>query len=166
MKRTLFFLACPLLFSSLLQAQIVLTPTVLAASGGYGEGSDISLSWTLGELAVTTLEGDNMLLTQGFQQTFHIGVGVPEKEIKWEISVYPNPVTDQLQIRFNIQRTGDYLLEIQDVTGRVLTLRQQDRVNPGDIIRMNTSNLASGIYFLRVMTPDGEQVRVTSLHKQ
>lgn len=41
---------------------------VVASSGDYYEGTNISLSWTLGEIATETyITGDN-ILTQGFQQ--------------------------------------------------------------------------------------------------
>lgn len=41
---------------------------VVGSSGDYFEGDDISLSWTLGEIATETfISGDN-ILTQGFQQ--------------------------------------------------------------------------------------------------
>lgn len=41
---------------------------VVASSGDYFEGADISLSWTLGEIASETYISGNNILTQGFQQ--------------------------------------------------------------------------------------------------
>jgi hypothetical protein len=41
---------------------------VVASSGDYFEGADISLSWTLGETATKTYSSDDNILTQGFQQ--------------------------------------------------------------------------------------------------
>jgi hypothetical protein len=45
-----------------------LSPTVLATSGGYSTGGGYSLSYTVGETIVTTLQAGSHLLTQGFQQ--------------------------------------------------------------------------------------------------
>lgn len=42
---------------------------VVASSGDYFEGVDISLSWTLGEIATETYDNGSNILTQGFQQT-------------------------------------------------------------------------------------------------
>ena len=42
---------------------------VVASSGDYFEGTDISLSWTLGEIATETYDNGSNILTQGFQQT-------------------------------------------------------------------------------------------------
>jgi len=92
-------------------------------------------------------------------------VGIAENEVNWGISVYPNPVGDELRIRFDLEAPGDYLLEIQDVTGRLISQELRRRVNPGDIILFNTSTYPDGIYFLKVLTPDRQQVQVTSLRK-
>jgi len=44
---------------------------VIATSGGYYEGNNISLSWTLGEPVVETFTSGNIVLTQGFQQPYN-----------------------------------------------------------------------------------------------
>jgi len=44
---------------------------VIASAGGYYEGENISLSWTLGEPVIETFEGNDIILTQGFQQPYN-----------------------------------------------------------------------------------------------
>lgn len=44
---------------------------VVATAGDYFEGENISLSWTLGETVIETLAGDDIILTQGFQQPYN-----------------------------------------------------------------------------------------------
>jgi len=51
-----------------------LSPVVVASSGSYYEGTNASLSWTLGEIATETYSSGDVNLTQGFQQP--IGVAV------------------------------------------------------------------------------------------
>jgi hypothetical protein len=166
MKKSVSLCLLIFLAATLLPAQdFRLTPTVISSGGGYFEGDNISLSWTLGELAVSTLSSANLVLTQGFQQPFDIDVGIRDREVNWGISVYPNPVGDRLSIRFDTRDPGDFLLEVQDVTGRLVSLELQRNVNPGDIIELNTSTFATGIYFLKVLTPDRQQIQVTSLRK-
>jgi hypothetical protein len=43
---------------------------VIASAGGYYEGDNISLSWTLGEPVTETFSGGGVILTQGFQQPY------------------------------------------------------------------------------------------------
>lgn len=44
---------------------------VIAPAGGYYEGGNISISWTLGEPVIETFEGADIILTQGFQQPYN-----------------------------------------------------------------------------------------------
>lgn len=150
---------------TLLLAQIEIAPSVMASSGAYGQNENFSISWTLGEIAISTLHGENMILTQGFQQALDFGVGIQKNEIDWTISVYPNPVHNELNIRFDLRESKDFLLEIQDVTGRILMLEPHENVNPGDLVIINTSDFVSGVYFLRILTTDFRQVKVASLRK-
>jgi hypothetical protein len=166
MKKPISLLFLVILTAGSLQSQkIQLAPSVVSAGGGYFEGNDISISWTLGELAVSTLTGTGLVLTQGFQQPFDIDVGIEENQVNWGISAYPNPVGNELRIRFDIETTGDFFIEVQDVTGRLISQEQHKQVNPGDIILLNTSSYANGVYFLKVLTPDRQQIQVTSLRK-
>jgi len=165
MKKQILFITLLIIASLALPAQVTLAPSVIAAGGGYAESDNISISWTLGELAVSTLTGNSMMLTQGFQQPFDIGVGIDENELSRDISAYPNPVGDELRIRFNIEKPGNFLIEIQDVTGRLVSQEQRKQVNPGDIILLNTASYTNGIYFLKVSTPDHNEIQVISLRK-
>ena len=164
MKKSSLLLPGLCFISIALNAQLTLSPSVIASGGGYHETDHMSISWTLGEVAVTTLAGDGIMLTQGFQQPFDIGVGYRPDQANWQIGVYPNPVRDELRIRFDIEQPGDFLLEVQDVTGRLIA-QQKASVSPGDIILINTATYKSGVYFLRVLTSDHSQLQVTSLRK-
>ena len=44
---------------------------VIASAGGYYEGENISLSWTLGEPVTETFSAGGVILTQGFQQPYN-----------------------------------------------------------------------------------------------
>jgi hypothetical protein len=166
MKKVISLLTIILSTVAILHSQsVILSPSVVASGGGYAEGDNISISWTLGEVAVTTLTGSNLILTQGFQQPFDIDVGIEKNEVHWGISVYPNPVGDELRIRFDIETQGDFFIEVQDVTGRLISQVQYRQVNPGDIMLLNTSAYTNGVYFLKVLSTDRQQIQVTSLRK-
>ncbi|MCB0794117.1 MAG: hemagglutinin protein [Flavobacteriales bacterium] len=45
-----------------------LSPTVIASTGGSGTVGGVSVDWTVGEVAVTTLDNGTNRLTQGFHQ--------------------------------------------------------------------------------------------------
>ena len=145
--------------------QHALPTSVVAAGGGYFEGAQMSLSWTLGELAVSTLYGEHVVLTQGFQQHFDMEVGMAGKETGWTVSAYPNPVGDALRIRFDTPVPGSYILEIMDMTGRLVRQERCPEIKPGDIMELNMTAYRPGIYLLKVYDLKKKQVQVCSLRK-
>lgn len=68
MKQKIIIAISVLLWLTNLEGQ-TLSPAVLGTSGGYGVGGEYSLSWTLGETIITTINAGDYMLTQGFQQS-------------------------------------------------------------------------------------------------
>jgi len=64
------------------------------------------------------------------------------------VSVYPNPANDFINIKLSTRTIGNVTIEINDITGKVITSMQVS--NTKDAITINTQNLQTGIYFLRV----------------
>ncbi|MBR3489258.1 MAG: T9SS type A sorting domain-containing protein, partial [Bacteroidales bacterium] len=61
---------------------------------------------------------------------------------------YPNPVTNIL----NIEAQGIQEVSVMDVNGRtVMTLQNTNRID--------MSNLANGVYFVRVITAEGVSIQ-------
>lgn len=169
MKKLISLFVAIFLTSSIGFSQVAsLSPSVIASAGNYSEAGNISLSWTLGEIAVSTLTEGNLILTQGFQQSYLDGgdtTGIDLNPIDWQILAYPNPVRDELKIQFNLIEPTDFWVEIQDVTGRMLSQKQYKEIHPGDIIPVSMSTYKYGVYFFRVFTPDRQQMRVISIRK-
>ncbi len=142
-----------------------LSPTVIASAGDYSEADNISLSWTLGELAVTTLEQGDFILSQGFQQSFPQNVGFEINPIKWHIAAYPNPVVDKLMIQFDMPETRDFIIEIRDIQGRLISQQQQLQVLPGNIITFEMGAYNYGVYLFHISTSNRQQSRVLTITK-
>ena len=69
------------------------------------------------------------------------------------LSVYPNPFNPTTIIRFNVETTHESQLRIYDINGRLVETLVDGIVNPGEYkIEWNASDVASGIYFLRLKT--------------
>ena len=98
MKKIIFGLFC--LISIVAHGQS-LERSVTANSGDYfykaGTGS---ISFTVGECAVTTFSSANNKLTQGFQQpdTSEITF-VEENNSSFSVEIFPNPVTQFLTVK-------------------------------------------------------------------
>jgi gliding motility-associated-like protein len=70
-----------LLISGDSYAQVQLGRQVIGSTGGYATGTNITLSSTVGEAVVQTVGSGNLILTQGFQQTFKGGDSTVTAEI-------------------------------------------------------------------------------------
>jgi len=86
---------------------------IIATSGGYFEQENISLSWTLGEPVIETFAGDNIILTQGFQQPYNFYLSqVLNIPAGWSgISAYVNPVNKGIEDIFGLQNPDFVILE-------------------------------------------------------
>lgn len=165
MNKLLIIITCLAAFHAAIQAQDMLAPEVIASAGAYGENGGYLISWTLGEPAVATYEVGDMIINEGFQQSFDRDVGIKPNELSWNISVYPNPVENELRVGFDIPSQEDFLIEIQDVAGRVFFQALYRNVNPGDKITLNTSHYMNGVYLLKVMSLDKQEVHITCILK-
>ena len=74
------------------------------------------------------------------------------------LQVYPNPANDQLTAKFALTGSSNVSVEVTDLSGRTLQQVMHGVVSGNQQITVNTQNLSSGMYFLRVS--DGENVSV------
>ncbi len=132
-------------------------------TGAYRCGS------TVGQTAVGLLSGDNLLAHIGFWVP-EIFVGIQERErfrldavtIK-ETRLYPampNPFTRTTQIRYTLSTERSTLVEICDISGRVVRTLLNSRQKPGryslnwDAKDNAGRTVACGVYFVRFKADD------------
>ena len=71
-----------------------------------------------------------------------------------EPEVYPNPFNVSTSLRFELTETGHVTAELYDVTGRsVALLTDQDYASGKHQVRIDGTSLASGLYFVHLITP-------------
>ena len=75
------------------------------------------------------------------------------EELSASFNIYPNPVSDKLYIE-TLTQTHTLTVEIYDVYGR-----QQSMVNGQQSTVIDVTNLNSGVYFVKVVTSEGEAVK-------
>ena len=91
----------------------------------------------------------------------HDWVGVHEWSVGYlnpvALKVYPTPTNEATTIRFNMTRRGHATVTLFDITGRKVSNIYNGILEKGrHEFNLNVSNLASGVYFVKVSTPDGE----------
>lgn len=84
--------------------------------------SNGSVSVSIGQLAFTSLTNDSFSISQGVQQVWEIFPNSVEGMVKSEvqISAYPNPVADGLQLTMNSGNSELCSWQLFDLQGKVL----------------------------------------------
>lgn len=123
--------------------------------------SSVITATTADTLLITIYAGDNpgsVLTIDNMTMTFPVGIN--ELLDVERIVSYPNPATDQLNIKFNLKETTDNLtIRLTDVNGRELTSKFLGNLSTGIYNEsFNTSNYSSGVYFIEFITGNNRAV--------
>ncbi len=157
MKNHFFQILLFIYLPFLATAQIQLERQVIASSGGYASDGGISVSWTLGESAIETLESTNadIYLTQGFQQPDSMDMvdAVRETVEELGLTIYPNPVGQTLKIRLDEMPPHSFEVRLTDLSGRrVLQQKTMDTAT----LEIYMGDLPNALYLLTFS--DGESL--------
>ena len=137
-----------LLITSSCFTQIQLSRDVFATSGMEMSNSSLQVSFTAGETFTSTfVQGSTFTL--GFQQNNESSVSLEEIQ-GVNISLYPNPATEQLIL--TTTSASPYGYKIYDITGRIVQVEIQIL---GDII-IDVTSLVEGKYFLEYIPVEGQ----------
>jgi hypothetical protein len=75
--------------------------------------------------------------------------------------VYPNPATENATVKFHASSAGDYTLILSDIIGRQMLNLGGAAVEGDNMIELNLSAIAKGVYMLSVINNGStEQIRV------
>ncbi|HXH17852.1 MAG TPA: T9SS type A sorting domain-containing protein [Chitinophagales bacterium] len=164
MKKTTISVIC--LCLSLLTAGIsnaqTLERQVVASAGDYYAAPTFSLSWTLGEPVVETVDNAYMMLTQGFQQGELKVTAVKEPLAElFDISVFPNPTSDVLNIAINSDKAEIISVQLYSMTGERLISEKTQQKN----FQLNLADLASASYLLSLRKLDGRLITTYVINK-
>ena len=143
------------------------TPAVIAA----GDSMLLSLSFmpTIAQgyqgMAVLTL-GDGTSVTIGLQGT-GVSAAVAQDQIEpseFSISLSPNPASNAFTVHATLQRAAETQLEIFDADGRRAVLMPLGLLTEGThTIPVSTGALASGSYFIRISSGNGDRAEAKLL---
>jgi hypothetical protein len=128
-----------------LQAQNATT-----ASGGEASGSGGTQSYSIGQVAYTTVFGSTGSVAQGVQQPYEISV-ITEigsaKEIDLQLSTYPNPTTDLLNLNIGNLKASSLSYQLFDINGKLLMSSLISDVET----KISMAHLQDAIYFFKII---------------
>jgi len=134
---------------------------IISTQGDYFTNGTGSLSWTIGEPITETYSSASNDLSQGFQQTELQATLVEEAIIDITVQIYPNPVSDFLNISIDQQKINHSFL-IFDAQGKLL--KNEVILSSSSII--DFSLYTKGIYFLKIQNKDKQLIKTYKIVKQ
>lgn len=101
---------------------------------------------------------DNWDVNDGFVMTVQTVTAVNDYSGVTELSVFPNPASDRLNVSFMTEDASSIDCKILDMTGKMLYNKHIEA--DGGLVEesFNVSDFATGIYFLRIETPKGTTI--------
>ena len=125
-----------------------------AASGFETASSGQTITFSMGELFVNTESNFGQVFTQGFQQgdLFKVLDIVSLSDLKFDVSVFPNPTSSYLHITVDTDKHAiygkDYVVELYDLVGKQLNVPMtyvSDKT-----LQLDVQNLPTGVYVSKV----------------
>ncbi len=100
----------------------------------------------------------NTTIAEAIANGFVVGVDLlSSKElpaIDATLSVYPNPVVDNVNIGINLQKESNVTLSITDASGKLIATRNYGKLNASSVITVNTNDFANGIYTVTLLVDE------------
>jgi len=117
-------------------------------TGGEATGSGGSSNYTVGQVVYTTNSGSNGSVAQGVQQPYEISItsGINETAINLEMSIYPNPTANILQLSVETEKLQGVSYQLYDLQGKIIETKKVSVSNT----TINMEGLSRATYFLKV----------------
>jgi hypothetical protein len=102
---------------------------------------------------------DNLFIQQ-------VPTGIEKESIIEEFSVYPNPATDKVKVRFYLKENSITLMEMMDATGKLVSSNSLGQRSAGvHETELNFENESSGIYFVKLKVRGTEKTMKVIIKK-
>jgi hypothetical protein len=145
-------------------SEVLYGQQVIPAGGGNATGTGGTVSYTVGQIACSTISGSGGIIVQGVQQPLEISVVTAiEKygEISLESIVYPNPTRGNVKLEFGTYDNEDMRFRLTDINGILL----QDKKIESRETEISMENLSASVYFLKVIR-NNKEVKVFKIVKR
>ena len=132
---------------------IAFAQSAIVPIGGDMEGSGVTISYTIGQIAVQSYGEGGTTISEGVQQPYEIQtIGIDNYPgITLNAMVYPNPTLGNVQLTMNnVQFEGE--VKVFDSNGKYLFSKKIE----GETTVIPMFDLATGTYFVNVL--NGTQV--------
>ncbi|HET6528214.1 MAG TPA: T9SS type A sorting domain-containing protein, partial [Balneolaceae bacterium] len=135
---------------------------ILYAKGG--RPVKYQTTWTWSELTKIGIVVTNGAVNEG--AGYKVFARSEDPQIVQLLPNFPNPFYPETSIRFSLPKPSKVTLKVYDITGRLVQTLRNARFPAGYYkVPFNGSQLASGVYFYRLITNEGAFVKKMTLIK-
>lgn len=132
-----------------IQAQSVVSRQMISSQGAsVTTSTGLKVTQTIGQQSATGNSKVDVIVQQGFQQSFWKAHLASSTNSNINVKTYPNPVTDFLNFEFLDFYNQKLTIAIFDINGRLVynrNLKVED-----SLFTLNLSKLEAGIYLIRL----------------
>ena len=145
-----------LLVTGFLSASFAQAQQSSNAAGGDATGSGGSVAYSIGQVVYTANTSPSGTVSQGVQQAYEIFlIGINETELNSSLSVFPNPILDNLTLQISDYYNEKLSFHLYDLQGKSLNKEQII----AEQTQINTSSLPPATYFIEVLNQENKQVQ-------
>ncbi|MBK7428815.1 MAG: T9SS type A sorting domain-containing protein [Saprospiraceae bacterium] len=127
---------------------------VIGSGGEATVSSGIQISWTLGEPNTATINKNNLMITEGFHQSYlpyaFLPAHLPAAN-KFAFHVFPNPTANYVHINFDDNTARDFDLRLFDIHGKMLQYQQYKSATTA---QLNLESLPASTYVISIHMND------------
>ena len=124
---------------------------VVSAQGESYSNASAKIDFTIGEVVINTGTDGTNELTQGFHQTNWNFVGLEDYAPDYQVTIFPNPTQDVLNIRTSTFENVTYTL--YDAQGKLVL----QNILSAEQTPIQVSQLAPGAYSLELIFEEGNK---------
>lgn len=115
-------------------------PAIISLGGGSVDANSTHISkWRIGKIHVLQIN------SKDFEEVLNVD---------WKMQVYPNPVDEFLNIKFLIESPITFEINVYDLAGKNIFIRENNKINPNEIFQINFAGFSSAIYFVNIKSRD------------
>ena len=150
-NKLLFTVIAIIIFNASAQAQ-----QSSNAAGGDATGIGGSVAYSVGQVVYTANNSPSGTVSQGVQQAYEIFlIGINETELNSSLSVFPNPILDNLTLQISDYYNEKLSFHLYDLQGKSLNKEQIIT----EQTQINTSSLPPATYFIEVLNQENKHVQ-------
>ena len=163
-----FLLLSIVIGTSSLMANAQNNSSTLNSSGGSSTISGNIYDYSIGEMTlVNTASSSNLIVTQGLLQPTISETGISDDNFTLNnLSVYPSPFDDIVNIDANMNTSGKLSVLLVDMGGREQFKNEWQLTTGKEINKFDLSSLASGTYLLQASYTHGNKTASKSFKIQ